>query len=301
MLTRETYPAGVPCWIDTAQPDPDAAVAFYSGVFGWEFEDQMPAGSSRRYAIARIDGRDVAGVGGPPDPAPGGPAAPAPTRWTTYVSVASADDAAAAVAAGGGTVRTPPVDVLDAGRTALIADPSGAELGLWQARRRHGAQAVNEPGTWNWSDLHTRDVDGSATFYGMVFGWEATPVPEMGGAVMWRLPGYGDHLATLDPDLRRRHAEGGVPAGFADAVGWLIPLPPGGDDTGGADRGDEGDEPPHWAVTFAVDDPDATAARAEDLGGSVVVPPFDAGPARLATLRDPQGAVFTISHYQPDA
>jgi uncharacterized protein len=285
MLTRDTYPAGVPCWIDTAQPDPDAALSFYGGVFGWDFEERMPPGSPGRYAIARLGGRVVAGVGGPPTTPPA--AADAPARWSTYVRVASADEAADAVVAAGGTVLTPAVDVGDAGRMAVIADPSGAELSLWQAGQRQGAEAVNEPGTWNWSDLHTHDVDGAAAFYGAVFGWEAMPVPEMGGAVMWRLPGYGDHLATLDPELRQRHAEGGVPAGFSDAVGWLIPAPDGGD-------------PPRWAVTFAVDDTDATAARAAELGGMAVVAPFNAGPARMATLRDPQGAVFTISHYQPD-
>ena len=99
---------------------------------------------------------------------------------------------------------------------------------------------------------------------------------------MWRLPGYGDVLAERDPDLRRRHAEDGVPPGFSDAIGWLA-------------AGD----PARWTVTFAVDDADAAAARAAELGGSVLTPPFDAGPARVAVLRDPHGAELTVSRYAP--
>lgn len=100
---------------------------------------------------------------------------------------------------------------------------------------------------------------------------------------MWRVPGYGDVLADRDSDLRTRHAAAGVPAGFSDAVGWLAPV---------ADTVHAG-----WAVTFAVDDTDAVADRAKLLGGAVLVAPYDEGPVRLANLRDPQGATFTISHY----
>ena len=104
---------------------------------------------------------------------------------------------------------------------------------------------------------------------------------------MWRRPGYGDHLAERDPDLRRRMADQGAPPGFEDAVAWLMPL------------GDQAGAGPHWSVTFAVDDADAAAAKADELGGKVLVPPMDLPYVRMTVLSDPQGAVFTASKYVP--
>ncbi len=109
-------------------------------------------------------------------------------------------------------------------------------------------------------------------------------------ATMWRRPGYAEFLERFDPDLRARHSEAGVPAGFSDAVGWMIPMTP--------DQVRQ-DVSPHWSVTFAVADTDAVVAGAVAVGGSVAAPPFDAGPTRVAVLADPQGAVFTVSAYAP--
>jgi uncharacterized protein len=118
-----------------------------------------------------------------------------------------------------------------------------------------------------------------------VVGWETTTV-EFGPttATMWRVPGYSDALEKLDPGIRERHAEAGAPEGFSDSIGWMM-------------RGDDG--PPHWSVTFSVDDTDAAAAKAEELGGRTVMEPYDAGPTRVAVLADPEGAVFTVSTYTP--
>jgi len=150
-LERDAYPPGVPCWVDTAQPDPEAAVRFYGGLFGWEFEDRMPADSPGRYFVARLQGRDVAAVGSQSE------GAPPDAMWNTYIGVASADDTAVQVKAAGGTTLMDPFDVLDAGRTGVFADPAGAVFCLWQPNQHRGAQLVNEPNTWNWSDLNTRD------------------------------------------------------------------------------------------------------------------------------------------------
>jgi hypothetical protein len=109
------------------------------------------------------------------------------------------------------------------------------------------------------------------------------------GFTIFRLPGYGDFLEKRDPDLRRRLAADGGPERFADAVAMLLRMT--------ADRYAE-DVPPHWSITFAVDDADVVATRAEALGGAVVVLPFDAEPVRMTVLADPQGAVFTASKYQ---
>jgi predicted enzyme related to lactoylglutathione lyase len=165
MLDRDGYPPGVPCWIDTSQPDPAAATEFYGSLFGWDFEERAWRGPAP-YFIGRLRGRDVAGVGGRPDDVP-------PTSaWTTYVWVADADLAAGKVRDAGGSVLLDLVDVPGAGRMGMFADTSGAAFGVWQAREHRGAQAVNEPGSWNFSELNTPDPEGTTTFYGSVFGWE---------------------------------------------------------------------------------------------------------------------------------
>ena len=280
MLERDGYPQGVPCWIDTSQPDPEAAVAFYGGLFGWDFEDAMPPGSAGKYFIARLRGGDVAAVSSQPEGAP--PAA----VWNSYIWVESADEAAAKVRAAGGRVLTEPFDVMDAGRMAVCADPEGAAFCVWQAKQHRGAQIVNEPGSLNFNGLNTRDVDGARSFYGSVFGWKTLGV---GPAEMWRLPGYGDYLEQSDPGLRQRMAESGAPEGFEDVVASLSPI-----------AEDQPDVPPHWSVTFGVEDADATAERAAELGGQVVVPPFDAPWVRMTIIADPQGATFTASKFVPE-
>jgi predicted enzyme related to lactoylglutathione lyase len=154
-----------------------------------------------------------------------------------------------------------------------------------------GAAIVNEASSWNWSDLRTSDPDGAKAFYGAVFGWESVEFDVgPGTATMWRAPGYGDFLeSTVDPEIRKRQEDGGAPPGFEDAIGWLVPL----------ERSTTPAAPPHWHVTFAVADADATATRAVELGGEVLAPPTDMPWVRIALLRDPQGAVFTISRFQP--
>jgi uncharacterized protein len=281
MLERDGYVPGVPCWVDTSQPDPEAAVAFYSGLFGWDFEDVMPPGSAGKYFIARLRGGDVAAVGSQPE------GAPPMALWNTYVWVESADEAASKVQDAGGRVVMDPFDVIDAGRMAVFTDPEGAVFCVWQAKEHKGARIVNEPGSVNFNGLNTRDAEGARSFYGSVFGWETLGLE--GGAEMWRLPGYADFLEQSDPELRKRMAESGAPEGFEDVVATLNPI---------AD--DQPDVPAHWSVTFAVDDADATAERAAKLGGQVVVPPFDAPWVRMTVITDPQGATFTASKFVPE-
>ena len=178
--------------------------------------------------------------------------------WNTYVWVAGADETASRVRDAGGGVVMEPFDVMGPGRMAVFTDPEGAAFCVWQAKEFKGAQVVNEPGSLNFNDLHTRDVDGAKSFYGSVFGWETLVLD--GGFEMWTLPGYGDYLERGDPDLRERVAEFGGSTGFEDVVASINPI---------AD--DQPDVPAHWGVTFAVDDADATAKKAAELGGKVVV------------------------------
>lgn len=278
MPDRDGYPPGVPCWVDTSQPDPDGAADFYGGVFGWELEDAMPPGSDAKYIMARIRGRDVAAISSPFQGA-------SPTAvWNTYVWVDTADEAVTKVRDAGGQVVMEPSDVMEAGRMAVFADPEGAVFSVWQAKEHKGARVVNEHGSVNFNGLNTREVEGAKAFYGAVFGWETL---ELGpGNAMWRLPGYGDHLEEMNPGLREGMAEMGAPPGFEDVVAALNPI-----------AGDQPDVAAHWSVTFAVDDADATAERAAKLGAELVVPPMDAPWVRMTVIRDPQGATFVASQF----
>ena len=277
MPERDGYIPGVPCWVDTSQPDPEAALGFYTGLFGWEFESVLPAEAPGQYFIARLRGGDVAAVGSIPE------AMPPMAMWNTYIWVESADDTAAKVIDAGGSVLMEPFDIMDFGRMAVFADPEGAAFCVWQAKEHRGAQVVNEHGSLNFNGLNTRDVDGAKSFYGSVFGWTTLALP---AAEMWTLPGYGDHLERDNPGLRKQMAEMGGPVGFEDVVASINPI---GDD--------QPDTPPHWSVTFGVDDADATAAKATELGGTVVVPPLDVPWSRLTVIRDPQGATLIASQF----
>jgi predicted enzyme related to lactoylglutathione lyase len=268
MSERERYPAGVPCWVDTMQPDVQRALDFYGSLFGWEFAGPgpMPGDPPGRYFVARLRGRDVAGIGSQP-----GRGGPAPAAWTTYVRVESAEDAAAAARRAGGAVREGPLEVAPAGRMAVLADPAGALLCAWEAGAREGAQVVNEPRAWSMSSLHTGDPEGAKAFYGELFGWRPD-VFDAGGVpiTLWRLPGY----VGGEPEQP-------VPR---DVVAVMAPA------NGGGAR-----VPPHWSVDFWVDGADATAAHAARLGGRVLVPPHDAPGFRVAVLADPGGAAFSIA------
>jgi predicted enzyme related to lactoylglutathione lyase len=269
-----TYPHGVTSWIDTEQPDIEAGRVFYAGLFGWTLTDAGPPGASASYLIATIDGQDVAGVA----PTPAAVAA----KWNTYVAVDNADATAAAVSANGGALLAGPEDAGAAGRAATCADPFGAEFRLWQAERRLGAQRTNSPGAWNFSDLYTPDRDAAKAFYQPLFGWLVADL-DQGAGTMLQVPGYGDHLAaTVDPGIHERQAS--APAGFANVIGGLVVIRP--------------DETPRWHVTFTVTDRDDSAATAERLGATVVSS-SDNMWTKVALVRDPQGAEFTVSQFTP--
>jgi hypothetical protein len=273
---RDGYIPGVPCWIDTSHPDPDAAVEFYGGLFGWEFEQVMPPEAPGKYFMARIRGGDVAAISSAPQ---GGPPQ---AVWNTYIQVASADETAAKVKAAGGTVLSEPFDVMDAGRMAVFADPAGAAFCVWEPGRHRGARVINEHGALNFNGLATTDLEAAKAFYGSVFGWRVLGVGDAFQA--WALSAYGDLIEELQPGNRQAVADMGVP-GFEDVVATVESAAPGA--------------APHWSVTFTVDDADAVARKATELGGKVLVAPFDAPWVRMAILEDPQGASFVASQFVP--
>jgi uncharacterized protein len=265
---RDGFQHGVPCWVDTWQPDADAAVAFYQELFGWEAEDTMPAGIEGKHYMCRLRGRDVAAVASRPSQAP------PVTAWNTYVWVDDAVRTADQAVETGGSVLTEPFDALDGGRIAIVADPAGAAIGIWQPGAHRGAQLVNEPGAYAMSALVTPDSEGSREFYGALFGW-GTESFDLGDEVMtmWTVPGY----------------VGGEPQQpvSREVVATMAP--------GVADS--ERDLPPRWSVDFWIPDADAAAAKATELGGMVLTGPYeipDAG-MKQAVIADPQGATLSLT------
>jgi uncharacterized protein len=246
MSERSGYEPGVPCWVDTWQGDADAAADFYAGLFGWE-----PARGGD-YSMFRLRGREVAGLGGQ---------AIEPAAWTTYVQVDDAAAAAERVTEAGGSVLREPFDSLEGGRIAVVADPAGAVLGLWQLGEHRGAEVVNEPGAWSMSMLFTPDPERAKAFYGAVLGWETEG---FGPATLFRLPGYvgGEPQQPVSRDVIAVMTEGG---------------------------------PARWMPDFWVDDADAAAAKVTELGGAVLAPPADTGVGRTGVVADPAGAVFSLS------
>lgn len=274
MTTPRTYPHGVPSWVDTVAHDLDGAKRFYGGLFDWTFTDAIPDEAPGHYLVATIGGEDVAAIGSPDGDEP--------AAWNTYIAVDDADATAKAVEERGGTVTLAPVDAGPGGRLAVCVDPRGAEFRLWQARRRLGAQVVNVPGTWNFSDLHTTDPHAAAPFYAALFGWE---IDDVGFATLVRKPGYGAHLAaTVNPNILDIQSEVMAPPGFEDAVAWMA-------------LEQEG-HPEHWQVSFTVADRDQSASTAEELGGTITASANDEW-TKSATIRDPQGAVFVVSQFTP--
>jgi predicted enzyme related to lactoylglutathione lyase len=159
------WTAGTPCWVDLTAPDPEAADAFYTALFGWQVE--VGDEEFGHYRIAHLGGRRVAGIGSPQ------PDQPMPAAWTTYLASDDADATAAAITAAGGTVLFPPTDIAAEGRMFLAADPTGAVFGVWQSGNHTGSELANEPGAFTWNECMSVDFEAAKSFYSSVFdvGW----------------------------------------------------------------------------------------------------------------------------------
>ena len=255
MPNIDRHPPGAFCWIELATSDQPTAKTFYSSLFGWHADD-MPMGPSDFYTIFRLDGRDAAAgyTIRPEDRAQG-----VPPHWMIYIAVQSADEAAARVNSLGGKVVAPPFDVFEAGRMALIADPTGAMFSLWQPQKNLGIGIAGVPGTLCWADLSTADPEAAKRFYEGMFGWKIAP-------------GENDSSGYLHIKNGEQFIGGIPPAANRDAH-----------------------MPPHWMPYFLVAGCDASAAKAQQLGAKVYLPPMTLeNVGRFAVLADPQGAVFAI-------
>ena len=255
MPTIDAHDPGTICWIDLASTDADAATDFYCELFGWSASE--PIENAGGYRMMLHDGRQVAGLAPVWGDTDG-------STWSTYVASADAEATCAAAIASGGDVVMDAMDVLTAGRMAVLRDPAGAQVSVWQAGDHHGYEVHGEPGTPIWSELMTRDLASASAFYESVFGWTALEEDFDGVAyTVWKRSG---HL-----------------------VGGALEM----DDTWPEETH------PHWMVYIATADCDATARRCGGLGGAVWHPPEDIGPGRCALLEDPAGGTFSVIQLRP--
>ena len=161
MGIRESYARGIFNWVDLMTTDKEAAEAFYGKLFGWEF-DQRPMPNGESYAIAQKNGRDVTAIFTQPEDQK---AQGIPPHWQSYINAPDLEETVATWEAEGGTVFMPPFDVMEAGRMAVVQDPTGAVVNLWQAKENIGAGVVNEVNTFCWAELQTWDTEAAIKFY----------------------------------------------------------------------------------------------------------------------------------------
>ncbi|MET9802553.1 VOC family protein [Streptomyces sp. NPDC006368] len=263
MLTTEYVP-GAPNWIDLGAPDVDAAVAFYSAVFGWTF--QSAGQDAGGYGFLQLDGRTVGAVG--PLMQEGTPSA-----WTTYFMTTDADATLDAVRQAGGSVRAEPMDVFTAGRSAAFTDPTGADFAVWQPGDITGLDLVMEPNALCWTELATTDAAAAKDFYRAVFSWEYQDM-DMSGDAVYSVVSAPDRGAEADP------GQGGIIRLSKENV------------LAGATS--------EWHPYFGVLDCDAVFGGATGLGATPVMPPTGVpGVGRIALLKDPAGALFALIKGDP--
>jgi predicted enzyme related to lactoylglutathione lyase len=208
MGERTSYPPGTFCWVDLMVPDQDAAKAFYTALFGWDYQDfPIPGGGT--YSVAQVDGKAVAAIVPPPEQG----IAP---HWNCYVSVEDADAVAARAQELGATVVVPAGDAGESGRVAVFQDPQGAMLSVWQPGQHFGAALVNGPGLLSWNDLLSPDVEASAAFYRELFGWTIEPIPGADGQY-WSITNDGRTNGGLMPMPPGGHPAWNLYFGVEDA------------------------------------------------------------------------------------
>lgn len=260
MAHIDKHPAGTFCWAEMATTDQSAAKSFYGSLFGWNSNDQSMAPGDV-YTMFELESRPAAAAytlraeersqGVPP-------------HWALYVAVDSADATAERSRQLGGKVLAGPFDVFDVGRMAVIQDPTGAIVSVWQPQKHSGAGIIHVHGTLSWADLITREPDRAARFYSGLFNWAITP-------------------------------EQNDPSGY-------LHIAAGGHSIGGIPQAKERNPqiPPHWLIYFHVTNCDESLAKAKQLGAASMGPAITMeGVGRWAVLTDPQGAMFAIFEPAP--
>lgn len=251
---------GGPIWIGLTTHDVDGAIEFYTELFGWEFPEGNPEFGG--YRVVLKNGLPVAGamtsLSGPEGPTE---EPQAPTNWTVYLRTRDIAASTEAAAAHGATVLLPPMPVGDMGTMAVIADPAGAVVGLWQPGSFDGLEICATVGAPVWFESMSKDYDSAQVFYRDALSWDVHTMPDDGSGFRYLTHGTGETTA----------------AGLCDAQGVIAE-----------------DADSYWRVYFGVADLDASIAQIKSLGGALLDGPADSPWGRLATVEDPQGASFQI-------
>ncbi len=256
MPTVTAHAPGSFCWPELASPDVKASADFYTKLFGWTVSESKM--DSIPYYTFLLGGREAGAMYHLTPEAIAQGTAP---NWGAYVSVESADATAARAKAAGGDLRTGPFDLKDSGRLAILRDPLGAPINLWQPGSHAGVGVIHEPGALGWTQLNARDPKLAKAFYPEVFGWTAQDMP-MGEGLT-----YTTWLKSDGP------------------AGGMLPMPP---DVPAA-------APSHWLSYFCVASVEDGHAKAVALGAKSYVGPTEIpGGGKFAVLGDPQGATFGI-------
>jgi uncharacterized protein len=261
MATRTEYLHGEFSWVTLNTSDTAAAKRFYGGLFGWQAND-MPAGQGQTYTFWELNGKSIGGVS-----AITKEMGNVPPHWMPFINVRNADDIAKRTTQNGGKVLYPAADVMDVGRMAAIADPTGGRVAVWEPKRHKGAALVGETGAMCWNELMTPDIDAAGRFYRTVFDWSSDLV-ETSGDSSYTIFKAGNTM-----------------------IGGMMARPQ-----------RLRDVPPNWLTYFGVADCDKSAATAKELGGTLLQPPTDIPDiGRFAVVRDGQGAVCAIAKFNPPA
>jgi predicted enzyme related to lactoylglutathione lyase len=259
MAETKTAVAHKPVWTDLSTSDPSAARDFYAKLFGWKVEVN-PDPQYGGYALAKIGGKDVAGIG-PKQ------MEEAPSAWTVYIGTTDAEDTAKKAQAAGGTVIVPTMDVGDQGKMAIIQDPSGAMIGVWQAQAMTGAQVIDKPNSMGWAELNSRGVGKAKPFYTKLFNWGEKVTPAQGEGQVE----YTEFQA------------GGQSIAGAMEMNPMVPA----------------EVPSYWLVYFNVDNVDQAFKKAKEAGAQEMLAPQDMPGGRFAIVSDPQGAAFGLLKMEP--
>ncbi|MFZ1133101.1 MAG: VOC family protein [Terriglobales bacterium] len=255
MTNIDKHPAGSFCWLELHTSDQNAAKGFYRSIFGWEAVDS-PMGPNEFYTEFKLQGREAAaGCTLRAEERSHG----VPPHWMIYIAVENADATVAKAQQLGGTILAPAFDVMDFGRMAVLQDPTGAAFCIWQAKNNTGIKIAHVHGTLCWADLSTPDVKRASDFYSGLLGWQICADAKDPSGYL--------HLKNGE------HFIGGIPPAAYRQPGV----------------------PPHWMAYFQVDDVDATAAKAKQMGANLYLAPMTMeGVGRMSVIADPQGAVFSI-------
>ena len=258
MPERTKYTHGTPSWTDLTTTDPEAAQDFYGALFDWDFNSE-PTNQGGTYITASKNKKSAAGIMQQPEAqAEQG----MPSMWTSYVSVDDLDKTTGQVEGAGGQVLMPSMMVMEAGKMAVVGDPSGAAIALWEANNSIGAEVVNEHGALIWNELMSADLGAASEFYDQLFGWSPTEEEtEVGPYTMF----------SLEEKV---------------IAGAMAPPMPG--------------IPNHWAVYFGIDDAESAVKTITEKGGTVLNGPMEIGVGTIVAAQDPQGATLHLMQPAPE-